>query len=59
VDVEGSSTGHDGELEREPGESGVPWSWERAERVSDAFVEELRTVNMAFGLESQETGGLP
>jgi hypothetical protein len=59
VDVEGSSTGHDGELERESGESGMPWSWERAERVSDAFVEELRTVNMAFGIETQQIGRLP
>jgi hypothetical protein len=59
MDVESTSAGHDSELEREPGESGVPWSWERAQRVSDAFVEELRTVNIAFGLNSQEPGGLP
>lgn len=48
VDVESTPAGHDGELERESGEAGVPWSWERAERVSDAFVEELWDVNMAF-----------
>jgi hypothetical protein len=41
VDVKSSSAGHDGELQREPSEAGMPWPWERAERVSDAFVKEL------------------
>lgn len=41
VDVERSAAGYDGEFEGESGEAGVPWSRERAERVSEALVEEL------------------
>lgn len=41
VNVKGTPAGHDGELERESGEAGMPWPWERAERVSDASVEKL------------------
>lgn len=41
VDVERSTTGYDGELERKPGEARVPWSRERAQRVSEALVEKL------------------
>ena len=41
MDVERSTTGHDGELEREPGEARVPWSRERVQRVSEALVEKL------------------
>lgn len=48
VDVKGTPAGHDGKLEGESGEAGVPWSRERAERVSDASVEKLWNVNMAF-----------
>jgi hypothetical protein len=39
--VECPAASYDGELEREPGEARVPWSWERAERVSEALVEKL------------------
>jgi hypothetical protein len=59
VDVESSPARHYGELEREPGEARMPWSWERAEGISDAFVEELCTVNMAVDLDNRELDILP
>jgi hypothetical protein len=41
VDIEGSVAGYDGEFQWESGEARMPWSWEGAERVPEALVEEL------------------
>ena len=52
--IECSAASHDGELERKPGEAGVPWSRKRAERVSDALVEKLSMdqEQAAFSIDS-------
>ena len=53
MDVEGSSAGYDGEFQRESGEAGVPWSWERAERIPEALVEKLLFVKIMLSCKSQ------
>jgi hypothetical protein len=54
VDIKCSAAGYDGEFERQSGEARVPWSRERAERVSDALVKKLsmNQEQVAFSIES-------
>lgn len=48
VHVEGTAARHDGQLERESGEAGVPWSWYGAKWVCECSVEDLWMFNVMF-----------